>query len=74
MKRALIHPERCTNCQPCIAQLACERQAIFREAPADKPWVDFYRCSGCLKCKATCPASAIQEISQPCDGQPRAGW
>jgi Pyruvate/2-oxoacid:ferredoxin oxidoreductase delta subunit len=49
-------------------------EAAFREDPADKPWIDFYHCSGCMKCKANCPAEAIIEISHPCDGKPRMGW
>jgi Fe-S-cluster-containing hydrogenase component 2 len=74
MKRALIQAERCQNCQPCPAELACPRQAFFREEPADKPWIDFYRCSGCLSCKAACPWGAIEAIVQPCDGKRRMGW
>ncbi len=74
MIRALIHPERCINCDPCPVQRACDRQAIIRESPGEKPWVDFYRCAGCLKCKTVCPAGAIEQISQPCTGRGRMGW
>ena len=74
MKRALIHPERCANCQPCPVLEGCSMTAVFREGPVEKPWVDFYRCSGCLKCKAVCPQHAVEEISHPCDGQRRMGW
>ena len=49
-------------------------KAFFRESPEDKPWVDFYRCGGCLECKPRCPAHAIESIDQPCDGKPRKGW
>lgn len=49
-------------------------KAIFREEPQDRPWVDFYQCSGCLKCKTLCPAGAIEEIVQPCSGGRRMGW
>jgi Fe-S-cluster-containing hydrogenase component 2 len=48
--------------------------AFFREEPTDKPWVDFYRCGGCLKCKAACPWGAIEPIVHPCDGKRRMGW
>jgi len=48
--------------------------AVFRESLDARPWVDFYRCSGCLKCKPVCPRSASEEISHPCDGQRRMGW
>lgn len=74
MKRALIDPERCSNCQPCRVEQACEMQAVFREQPEERPWVDFYRCSGCLKCKATCPNGAVEEVHQPCTGGARMGW
>ena len=49
-------------------------KAVFREMPEDRPWVDFYHCSGCLKCKLLCPQGAIEEIAHPCDGQGRKGW
>ena len=48
--------------------------AFFREEAADKPWVDFYRCSGCLKCKPACPFNAIEAILQPCNGKGKIGW
>ncbi len=74
MKRALIRPDRCSNCQPCEVEQQCETKAVFREAADEKPWVDFYHCSGCLKCKAVCVSGAIEEITQPCDGRARVGW
>ena len=74
MKRALIDPEGCANCDPCAAIEKCPNSAIFRESESDKPWVDFYRCSGCMKCKANCALGAIIEITQPCNGKPRMGW
>ncbi len=74
MKRVLIRLEKCSNCQPCEVALRCEMKAVFREEADDKPWVDFYRCSGCLKCKPVCLGGAIEEITQPCDGRARLGW
>ncbi|MDD4153498.1 MAG: hypothetical protein PHD91_07265 [bacterium] len=74
MKRALINPDLCINCHPCQVEERCPMQAPFREKPADKPWVDFYRCSGCLECKGFCSYNAIQEITHPCDGKGRLGW
>ncbi|MHB9036099.1 MAG: 4Fe-4S binding protein [Armatimonadota bacterium] len=74
MKRALIDQKQCTACQPCPAEEICERKAIFRECSDDRPWVDFYLCVGCLKCLAVCPAHAVKEIAQPCNGGPRIGW
>jgi Pyruvate/2-oxoacid:ferredoxin oxidoreductase delta subunit len=74
MKRALIRPDKCTNCMPCEVEGQCENQAVLREEPDERPWVDFYRCSGCMKCKAVCVCGAIEEIAQPCDGRARLGW
>jgi Fe-S-cluster-containing hydrogenase component 2 len=74
MKRALIHPDRCLVCQSCSVEVNCPMKAIFRESSTDRPWVDFYRCSGCLKCKLFCVQGAIEEIAHPCDGQGRMGW
>ena len=74
MKRALVHPDRCRGCRPCVAEGECPKGAFFREVPEEKPWVDFYRCSGCLKCKPACLHAAIEEIAQPCTGTGRVGW
>jgi len=52
----------------------CSMKAAFKESEADKPWVDFYRCSGCMKCKGFCNFEAIIEITQPCDGKGKMGW
>jgi len=49
-------------------------RAVFRETPGCRPWVDFYRCSGCLQCKVFCEKGAIEEIAHPCDGKGRMGW
>ena len=73
MKRAMIQPEACRKCQPCEVEVQCPMQAVFREE-GGRPWVDFYRCSGCLKCKAFCPHHAIEPLAHPCDGKPRRGW
>ena len=74
MKRALIRPEKCSNCQPCEVEEQCPMKAVFREEASERPWVDFYRCSGCLKCKTVCVSGAIEEICQPCNGRGRMGW
>jgi Pyruvate/2-oxoacid:ferredoxin oxidoreductase delta subunit len=74
MKRALIVPDRCENCATCAVVQSCSREAVIRESPTEKPWVDFYRCSGCLECKPRCSFHAVEEISQPCDGKGRMGW
>ena len=70
----MIRPEKCGNCQPCEVERQCPKSAVFREEPQERPWVDFYRCSGCLSCKAVCVNGAVEEISHPCDGQARMGW
>ena len=51
MTRALIRPDKCSECQPCEVERQCAMKAVFREDPNERPWIDFYRCSGCLKCK-----------------------
>ena len=74
MKRAVINPEVCKNCDPCLVDLKCVNNAIIREESSDKPWIDFYKCSGCMKCKTYCFNDAINEISHPCDGTAKMGW
>ena len=74
MKRALIVQDLCVNCQPCPVEQECTGGAIIRELPEDKPWIDFYRCTGCLKCAPRCPQNAVEDIAQPCDAQRKMGW
>ncbi len=74
MKRAMINPVNCKNCQPCKVETKCLHEAVIKEASDDKPWIDFYLCAGCMKCKAFCLNNAIEEIVQPCDGNRRMGW
>ena len=74
MKRAIINPLQCKSCAPCNVEINCEKKAIIRENEVEKPWIDFYKCCGCMKCKSFCNNSAVLEISQPCDGKSRKGW
>ena len=74
MKRALINIQECRNCTPCPVLEQCPRKAVFREEERDRPWVDFYQCSGCLKCKTLCPFGAIGEIVQPCSSNRKMSW
>lgn len=74
MKRALIRPERCGNCEECRIEKNCPNKAVIREAGDRKPWIDFYKCAGCMKCKLYCPNGAVEEIAQPCTGKARPGW
>lgn len=74
MKRALIRPETCVGCPDCFVRAVCDRNAVIREMPEDKPWIDFYRCSGCMKCMPVCPSGAVEEVSQPCSGRARKSW
>ena len=74
MKRAVVDPEKCINCTPCLVEAGCPNKAIIREEPSDKPWVDFYKCRGCMKCVGFCACNAVSEITRPCDGGARMGW
>lgn len=74
MKRALINPEICKNCSNCLIELNCFNKAIIREEAEQIPYVDFYKCSGCMKCKNYCHNNAVLEVSQPCTGKAKAGW
>jgi Fe-S-cluster-containing hydrogenase component 2 len=74
MQRALVLIRTCLNCRPCPPEEQCQMKAFFRDPPDEKPWVDFYKCGGCLKCKPLCPANAIEPISHPCDSKARRGW
>jgi len=74
MKRALIDPEKCRNCSACAVNEKCPENAVIREEATDKPWVDFYKCRGCMKCKLFCPNGSIIEELKPCDGGLLKSW
>lgn len=74
MRRAMIDPQVCQNCAACTVIDRCDMKAPFREEAGTKPWIDFYRCSGCMRCKEYCFSKAIVEITRPCDGKRRMGW
>jgi len=75
MKRVLIVSEKCNACAVCQIDTLCENNVLIREKPTDKPWIDFYRCRGCMKCLKCCPNDAIEELVQPCHNMERKmGW
>lgn len=74
MKRAIIDSKKCKSCKVCEVEVKCTMNAPFRESPEQKPWIDFYKCSGCMKCKTICPNGAVNEIIQPCNGKGKLGW
>ena len=74
MKRALIKPENCLNCQVCNVAAMCPQKAIIQEEPTDKPWVDFRLCRGCMKCKIFCANNAVLEEIKPCNGGFAQSW
>lgn len=75
MKRPLISIEKCQSCDECQLEVKCENGAIIREEPADMPWIDFYKCRGCMKCMAWCTFEAVEELVQPCHNMERKmGW
>jgi MinD superfamily P-loop ATPase len=61
MNVALIDPRLCQNCDNCCVQEMCPKHAVFREDDSDRPWIDFYKCSGCMKCKLFCEYKAVLE-------------
>ncbi|HCE44874.1 MAG TPA: hypothetical protein DET40_15140 [Lentisphaeria bacterium] len=61
MKRAIIDSKKCKSCKVCEVEAKCTMHAPFRESPDQKMWIDFYKCSGCMKCKTICPNEAINE-------------
>ncbi len=74
MRRAIILPDTCRNCETCLVEANCVNLAIIRECKEDKPWVDFYKCRGCMKCFNYCQNSAVGEVTHPCNGSPSQGW
>ena len=75
MKRALIDPKKCKGCDPCAVETKCPQQnVIIREDKTDKPWIDFYKCRGCMKCKQYCENGAILEEMKPCDPSALSSW
>lgn len=74
MKRAMIKLDKCLNCALCEPLARCPMKAVFRECPEDKPWVDLYKCSGCMKCKQLCPNGAFEMITQPCSTHGKTTW
>lgn len=63
MKRAIIKPEICENCVPCLVEENCINKAIIREDVEDKPGVDFYKCRGCMKCINYCPNNVVSQAN-----------
>ncbi|MHB1153455.1 MAG: 4Fe-4S binding protein [Eubacteriales bacterium] len=74
MRRAIIKPDHCKNCMICLVEQKCPNTAIIRESKEDKPWIDFYKCRGCMKCINYCQNNAVEEITHPCSGKPGMGW
>jgi len=74
MKRVMIVPKKCQNCPTCEIEIICPKKAIFREEPNEKPWIDFYKCSGCLKCKPLCRSEAVECLARPCSEKNLGGW
>jgi len=74
MKRAMIVPDKCKNCEVCAVYENCGPRAIIREERIDKPWVDFYKCRGCMDCKQACNNDAVIEEIKPCNGGFAKSW
>jgi TPP-dependent indolepyruvate ferredoxin oxidoreductase alpha subunit len=75
MRRALIDPTICKSCDPCAVEMKCEQKnVVIREDRADKPWIDFNKCRGCMKCKQFCEYNAILEEAKPCNPSFMTTW
>ncbi len=73
MKRALIDQEKCLNCSECAIEINCDSSAVIREG-TDSPWIDFFKCRACMKCKTLCVNGAVMEELQPCNMGMRRTW
>ncbi len=74
MRRAIINPDKCQNCEQCQITLLCKEDVVIREQASDKPWLDFYKCRGCMKCLRYCQFGAVEELAQPCDANQKMSW
>ena len=74
MRRAIVEPLKCKNCTNCLVEINCPKFAIIRETKEDKPWIDFYKCCGCMNCRGFCTENAISEITHPCNSKPGKSW
>ena len=74
MKRAMVDPKMCNNCDICEVDAKCMEKAVIREDKTDKPYIDFYKCRGCMKCKQYCKYSSILEETKPCDRNFLKSW
>ncbi len=71
----MINPEKCQRCDVCQIQANCDGpNVLIRESNTDMPWVDFYKCRGCMKCKNYCPNGAVEGLAQPCNMAGKMSW
>lgn len=54
-----IDYERCHSCDKCLAREVCKVRAIVHFDESDPPFVDRYRCYGCMICVNECPFQAV---------------
>jgi flavoprotein len=74
MKRAMVNPDKCKYCETCAIEENCLSKAVIREEKKDMPWIDFYKCRGCMKCKQFCLYDAVLEEIKPCNGNLLETW
>ena len=74
MKRAMIDPKICRKCDVCEVDANCPQKAVILEEKNDTPWIDFYKCRGCMKCKQFCENGSVLEEIKPCDGNSLRSW
>jgi len=74
MKRAMVEPKACKKCDVCEVDAKCPQKAVILEDKNNIPWIDFYKCRGCMKCKLYCKQGSVFEETKPCDGRFSPSW
>lgn len=57
-QEGIFVPINCLRCDTPACELACPKQATFRNYATGAMEVDLYRCIGCLSCVFACPFGA----------------
>jgi len=74
MKRSMVDTKICRGCDICEVDAGCPQKAVIPEEKNDKPWINFYKCRGCMKYKTLCKNGAVLEETKPCDEKFTKSW